>query len=463
MDGIGSDFGRPAGHGEIPEVVQVKALQPFANSVGGLHKILGGLFHPQVAGANHVHREHSAPYLGRFLFFERCVYLPFCFYHVESWDRRSLCLPVWHVFFQKHNIVVIQDRILPCTIKFMLNGRSSKFDRDVFNLQHASSCVKHVLLMSVIVFIALGVGTVYSQQPEIPSWIKSIADLWADDKTSDEEFVSALEFLINADVIQVDNTVPLDDYNALYDDYNVIYDDYDALVNDYNMLYDDYDALVNDYNMLYDDYGAIYPITTISGTEVSWEFYDSKGNYYKWSMPIVTYENLIQPSRDYSLYQTYDNPKYINLNGRNIPVPNFDGFVGESFSEVIDGIYDNSYDDSDFIYEVWYVVSQLTVYDEDVTPESEGRFALETFTRTGGDCEDLVILIADMLMSSGHTRHWKLQYVMMDSDNPLDPQDMNHVVLHVEDGQYGYYIEATGPPSWDYYPDGVNGWWFDVV
>ena len=84
----------------------------------------------------------------------------------------------------------------------------------------------------------------------------------------------------------------------------------------------------------------------------------------------------------------------------------------------------------------------MTVYDEDVTLESEGRFALETFTRAGGDCEDLVILIADMLMSSSHTKDWEFQYGMMDSDNPLDPQKMNHVILYVYDGQYGYYIEA---------------------
>ena len=309
--------------------------------------------------------------------------------------------------------------------------------------------MERVLLMSVMALIALGVGTVHSQQPEIPSWIKFIAGLWADDKTSDEEFVSALKFLINAGVIQVDNTVPLDDYDALVDDY-------DALV-------DDYDALVDDYDALYGDYDAIYPLTTISGTEVHWEFYDSKGNFYAWSMPISAFEDLIQPSRDYSLYQVYDNPNYIELNGLDVPAPNFDGFVQDSFSEVIDEIYDNSHDDSDFINEVWYVVSQLTVYDKDLTLESEGRYALETFTRAGGDCEDLVILVASMLMSSSNTSHWEFQYVLMDSDNPLDPQDMNHVILYVDDGQYVYFIEATAPPSWDYYPDGVNGWWFDVV
>ena len=31
----------------------------------------------------------------------------------------------------------------------------------------------------------------------------------------------------------------------------------------------------------------------------------------------------------------------------------------------------------------------------------------------------------------------------MDSYNPTDPQKMNHVILHVNDGQYDYNIEAT--------------------
>ena len=61
----------------------------------------------------------------------------------------------------------------------------------------------------------------------------------------------------------------------------------------------------------------------------------------------------------------------------------------------------------------------MTVYDKDVDERSEGRFAVETFTRTGGDCEDLVILIADMLMSSSHTRNWTFEYIIIDNDNPL--------------------------------------------
>ena len=204
----------------------------------------------------------------------------------------------------------------------------------------------------------------------------------------------------------------------------------------------------------HDAHGA----TTIDGTEVSWDITDSKGNAYGWSMPVTTYEDNIVESR----YHVRDKVN-LSLDGETLRVVSLDGFVRESFVNVIDGIYDNSYDNSDFIWEVWHVVSQLTVYDEDIHEYSEGRYALETLTRGGGDCEDLVILVADMLMSSSHTDGWTIQYVMMDSDSPTDPQDIDHVILYVDDGEYAHYIEATGPPSWDYYPEGVTGWYLDVV
>lgn len=204
----------------------------------------------------------------------------------------------------------------------------------------------------------------------------------------------------------------------------------------------------------HDAHGA----TTIVGTEVSWDITDSKGNTYWWSMPVTTYEDNIVESR----YHVRDKVN-LDLDGETLRVVSLDGFVRESFVNVIDNIYDNSYGNSDFIWEVWHVVSQLTVYDEDIHEYSEGRYALETLTRGGGDCEDLVILVADMLMSSSHTDGWTIQFVMMDGDSPTDPQDIDHVILYVDDGEYAHYIEATGPPSWDYYPEGVNGWYLDVV
>ncbi len=198
--------------------------------------------------------------------------------------------------------------------------------------------------------------------------------------------------------------------------------------------------------------------TIIEGTEVAWDITDSKGNEYRWSMPVTTYEDNIVESR----FLVRDKVN-LDLDGETRHVVSLDGFVRESFSKVIDNVYDNSRSNSDFVWEVWYIVSQLTVYDKDIHEYSEGRYALETLTRGGGDCEDLTILIADMLMSSRHTDDWEFKYVYMDSENPRDPQAINHAILFVDDGKYKYFIEATGPPDWDYFPDGVVGWYFDVV
>lgn len=205
------------------------------------------------------------------------------------------------------------------------------------------------------------------------------------------------------------------------------------------------------------------PEIIIRGTNVTWNFQDSKGNGYSWFMPIATFEDRVESGRDLSEYLSYD-PLRLDLDGDTIYTTNLSGFVGDSgsFYKVIDGIYDNSHDDRDFVYEVWYVVSQLTVYDEDVHPYSEGRFALETLTRGGGDCEDLAILIADMLVSSKHTEDWSVEYIYMDADNPTDPQTVNHVALRVKDGVNTYLIEPTGAPSWEHYPEGMTGWFFDV-
>ena len=96
--------------------------------------------------------------------------------------------------------------------------------------------------------------------------------------------------------------------------------------------------------------------TTIKGTDVHWEFFDSKWNYYSWSMPVVTYENTVVKSRD--LVRDKIN---LQLDDSTIRTVNFDGFVRMDFAKVIDSIYDNSYDNSDFIWEVWHIVSQLTV------------------------------------------------------------------------------------------------------
>ena len=181
-------------------------------------------------------------------------------------------------------------------------------------------------------------------------------------------------------------------------------------------------------------------------------------------MPVNTYEDLLRDSDKLSKYNTNVKPKsLVNDYGEKFTIVSLDGFTYKgAFDNIIDDLYENSDNNVDFIWEVWTLVSQLTVYDKDVDEFSEGRYALETLTRTGGDCEDLAILIGNMLYSSSYTKDWTIQYVYMDSDNPNNPKEPNHVIIYVDDGTYNYSIEATSEPSWDYYSNGVNGWFYHL-
>ena len=177
------------------------------------------------------------------------------------------------------------------------------------------------------------------------------------------------------------------------------------------------------------------PQTVIKNEQINWKIYDSKGNEYNWTMPISTYESLVASSPNLeSLY--FEMP-----DGSSVEVVDHTKFVRQSFTNVIDDIYKNSNSDTDFIYEIWHITSQLTTYSEDIGEYP--RYALETLSRGGGDCEDTAILIADMLRSSKHTTGWTIQLLYFDSDNPQRPQVVNHVAVSIDTGKNSFIVEST--------------------
>ena len=230
----------------------------------------------------------------------------------------------------------------------------------------------------------------------------------------------------------------------------------------YNQLSDDYNSMSVLYDSQIKDYieQVTKPRIEIKHTKMTWIFSDSKGNSYGVVWPVKTYEDIKSYSENKSLTQEHLS---LTVNEKTITTVNLDGFVkGYTFDCCIDQLYENSESNEDFIWEVWNIVSQMTIYDEDLDLESEGRFAIETVHRGGGDCEDLVILIAELLKSSSHTKDWTIQYVFMDSKNIKNPKTVDHIALHVNDGVESYYIESTIDADLDYYPDGITGWYFDV-
>jgi len=239
----------------------------------------------------------------------------------------------------------------------------------------------------------------------------------------------------------------------------------------YAMLRNDYKSLRNQYALqslemkatksASDEYVQeiqdSYPKTTLDEQTVTWEFYDSLDNFYVWTLPIESYESYIRATepRDIVRLQMYT--------GETVTVRDHTKFVRESFKDVIEEVYDNAGGDEEFIYGVWYIVSQLTTYSTDIGEDP--RWAVETFTRGGGDCEDLAILIADMIKSSKHSKNWDIQFVYFDSDNPSRAKDVNHVAITIDTGSVFHYIEPTAKTldELNYWNQiGITGWYFDV-
>ncbi len=64
--------------------------------------------------------------------------------------------------------------------------------------------VLSILVLSLIIISS--VGFAYSQNDTIPAWIKDVAGFWAEDKITDQNFIEALEFMINSNIIQIDDS-----------------------------------------------------------------------------------------------------------------------------------------------------------------------------------------------------------------------------------------------------------------
>ena len=196
--------------------------------------------------------------------------------------------------------------------------------------------------------------------------------------------------------------------------------------------------------------------TAIENGKIKWTLFDSKNNQYEWAIPIQIYESYIQHS-------TYPMQTIQYSDGRLETIGKFSNYIVKFFTNVIDDLYENSHNDNDFIFEVWHIVSNLTVYSSDIGEHP--RYAIDTLTRGGGDCEDTVILMADMLKSSKHTKNWKIQMVYFDSHNTANPKQVNHVALVVDTGTSCGILETTAKNISDLNIWNINnviGWYSNV-
>lgn len=130
----------------------------------------------------------------------------------------------------------------------------------------------------------------------------------------------------------------------------------------------------------------------------------------------------------------------------------------EPFRAYVADMYYQSPSEEAFVYEMWYLVAQLTTYSYEI--QETPRFPLETLLSGGGDCEDTAILLASLLKAAPIA--WDVQLVYMDADNPLAPYAPNHVAVFVHSGQRKYLIETTSKRIMQPWTEGVQGWYFSV-
>jgi len=193
------------------------------------------------------------------------------------------------------------------------------------------------------------------------------------------------------------------------------------------------------------------PYTSISGREITWAWRDIDGNIRKWKFPVDGYRSWIEkPKPQETLSLEHGDITYTMVD--------FRSYVStEEFTNVVSNFYQEQPDEKMFAQEAFNLISQLTVYSEDIGEVA--RWPVETLTEAGGDCEDLAILFASLLKAAPYP--YKLSLVYMDADNPTNPQRPNHVIVWVEADDWRIFVDCTSAQGWGYYQR-VVGWYYKL-
>ncbi|MBW2999652.1 hypothetical protein KY339_03185 [Candidatus Woesearchaeota archaeon] len=144
-----------------------------------------------------------------------------------------------------------------------------------------------------------------------------------------------------------------------------------------------------------------------------------------------------------------DNEKVVVIDLRPYVEPDY--FVGG-----IEKLYNESSSDSEFVKEVWNIVSQLRIRSKLIAQTP--RFAFETLLAEGGDCEDTAILFASMIKAA--PVDWKVDFVFMDIENPTDLKNVNHVIVSIDTGKEKFLIDPTNEVMQPW--EEVDGWYVEI-
>jgi len=239
--------------------------------------------------------------------------------------------------------------------------------------------------------------------------------------------------------------------------------DYDRLVVDYHDLVDDYNELRTTHNELVGEYNklatrlegaAVPPYLLTKSREVNLVFRNLDGELESWNWKVEALEASIilgqfmrkMDISELNYLKLYDiankfteGSKYVQLTGQGSSLDYRPYIMENIFEPLASKFFSRHPDDEIKIREVWNMVTQLNTYCEDITETP--RLPLETLLLGGGDCEDLAILTASILKAM--PAEWKVSLVYMDSDNPTNFNELNHVTVHVDTGRYKTFVEST--------------------
>ncbi|QLH07036.1 hypothetical protein C5F50_08120 [Nitrosopumilus ureiphilus] len=177
------------------------------------------------------------------------------------------------------------------------------------------------------------------------------------------------------------------------------------------------------------------PVVEMTDEIISWSFLDSKNNNYSFSKVTSQFiDEVIKLPESQDVIP-------IDIASGTVQVRDLSKFVVGSMSKVMNELYGNVGSDDEFIFEVWFVVSQFHVTSFEM--QNDPKKPLDTFSKGEGDNEDLAILFADMIKSSTAGKDWQVKFLYFDSDNISLPQKINHVVLVIDNGKNVWVIEPT--------------------
>ncbi len=103
--------------------------------------------------------------------------------------------------------------------------------------------LRFVWLILLVMIIGISVGSISAQETnEIPSWVKSVAGYWSEDRINDSEFIEALEFLIDNRVINLGDNVVVD--NSMSEKITELQEKYDTMFSEKKLSDENYNSQI---------------------------------------------------------------------------------------------------------------------------------------------------------------------------------------------------------------------------